>query len=271
MTPLKIGAALTLDRLSDHRDWLFEADRDLEVQDFAYTGAFANGWRETVDRARAALDGFKGRVGIHGPFWGLDIANPDPGMAKLTAPRFTEAVEAAAAMDAQWMVVHSPFDNWSTFNQHAYGDPIAKAAEDLRVCLGPALALAEAHGVTLVMENIKDVTPVIRRQLVEHVASPALKLSIDTGHAHIAARASGAPPVDVFVKDAGALLRHVHLQDGDGWADRHWVIGEGDIGWAEVFRALAETAPDAHLVLELRRHAEVPAGFAWLRDRGLAV
>lgn len=272
MLPLKIGAALSIDTVAAHRDWLFADNRDLELQDFISADTYRNGWQDTVDRARAAVDGFDGRLGIHGPFHGLDIANPDAEMAAVIGARYTQAVEAAAALGASQMVIHSPFDNWHQFNRHTgYGDPVAGAADNVRKVLGPALTLAEAHGVTLVVENTRDITPDVRRLMVEAIGSPALALSIDTGHAQIAGRASGAPPVDMFVRDAGALLRHVHLQDCDGFADRHWAPGEGRIEWHEVFRALADCESAPHLVLELRRHADIPKGFAWLRDRGLAV
>lgn len=274
MHALKIGAALTIETVAAHRDWLFADSRDLELQDFIFADAYRGGWRDTVDRARAAIDGFDGRLGIHGPFQGLDIANPDAGMADAIGARYAQAVEAAAALGATQMVIHSPFDNWHQFNRHTgFGGTglLDRVAEDARTVLGPALKLGETHGVTLVVENIKDITPDIRRVLVERIGSPALALSIDTGHAQIACRASGAPPVDMFVRDAGALLRHVHLQDCDGFADRHWAPGEGRIEWHEVFRALAACESAPHLVLELRRHADIPKGFAWLRDQGLAV
>jgi sugar phosphate isomerase/epimerase len=136
--------------------------------------------------------------------------------------------------------------------------------------LGPVVQRAEAVGVTLVIENIEDVDPATRRALVESFASPAIALSIDTGHAQLARRMSGAPPVDYFVRDAGALLAHVHLQDVDGHADRHWAPGEGEIEWTAVFRALADCPSAPHLVLELARKADIPKGFAWLQGLGLA-
>ncbi len=271
MTPLKIGAALKIDELASHRDWLFDANRDLELQDFIFADVYREGWQATVDRALAATQGFGGRLGIHGPFIGLDIAAGDPDAAEAIGRRYAEAADAAVALGAGYMVVHSPFDNWHEFNRHNFGDVVAKVAEDVRRVLGPALARAEAGGLTLVVENIKDITPAIRREMVDHIGSPALALSIDTGHAAIAERASSAPPVDVFVRDAGAQLRHVHLQDTDGYADRHWAPGEGCIPWPEVFRALADAEHAPHLVLELRRHTDIPAGFAHLRDLGLAV
>jgi len=136
--------------------------------------------------------------------------------------------------------------------------------------LHPVVKRAQETGITLVIENIEDVDPATRRALVDSFDSPAIALSIDTGHAQLARRAAGAPPVDYFVRDAGAQLAHVHLQDVDGHADRHWAPGEGEIAWAAVFRALADCPGAPHLVLELRDKRDIPKGFAHLRDLGLA-
>jgi sugar phosphate isomerase/epimerase len=122
-----------------------------------------------------------------------------------------------------------------------------------------------------VIENIQDARPETRRTMVDSFGSSAIALSIDTGHAQLARRMSGAPPVADFVADAGAQLAHVHLQDVDGHADRHWAPGDGEIEWAGVFRALAACEGTSHLVLELRDKSTIPAGFAYLENLGLAV
>ena len=271
MTPLKIGAALCIEAIPTHRDWLYDADRDLEIQDFIFYDTYRNGWKDTVDRARAATDGFRGRLGIHGPFIGLAIDNPDPDVREITAQRYVSAVEAAAALGARQMVIHSPFDLW-THHHKLTGDGrqhgIFEAAHTL---LRPALELAEAHGVLLVVENCRDVVPSDRRDMIEASGSLALAVSIDTGHAHLARDTYGAPPGDFFVRDAGDLLKHVHLQDLDGYADRHWAPGEGRVPWIELFRALGELDSAPHLVLELRRHDDIPKGFAHLQSLGIAV
>ncbi|MGV6847321.1 MAG: sugar phosphate isomerase/epimerase family protein, partial [Marinibacterium sp.] len=82
--------------------------------------------------------------------------------------------------------------------------------------------------------------------------------------------ATGAPPVDYFVRAAGDRLAHVHLQDADGFADRHWPIGDGAVNWPAVFRALADHAPDARLILELRDPTGIPKSMAHLSRLGLA-
>ncbi|MEL6168096.1 MAG: TIM barrel protein [Pseudomonadota bacterium] len=275
MPPLKIGAALMIDAIATHRDWLFSENRDLEIQDFFRAEVYREGWQATVDRAKAEIDGFKGRLGIHGPFMGLDIACSDPDTAEVIAKRYADAVEAAAALGATQMVIHSPFNNWHEYNRFNFIQPgfdsvVEKVASDVRNVMGQALKLGEEHGVQMVLENIQDITPQIRREMVEIIGSPALALSIDTGHAQIAQRASDAPPVDVYVRDAGNLLKHVHLQDTDGYADRHWAPGEGHIEWIEVFRALATLESTPHLVLELKRHEDIPAGFNYLHGIGAA-
>lgn len=82
---------------------------------------------------------------------------------------------------------------------------------------------------------------------------------------------SGAPPVDYFIRDARDQLQHVQLQDLDGHADRHWAPGEGEIHWAEVFRALGDCTSAPHLVLELRRKSDIPTGYKFLHSLGLVV
>ena len=225
---------------------------------------------DLIAAARTALEGHRGRVGIHGPFEGLDIDNKDPELRPLITARFLSALEAAEAIGARQMVMHSPYTLWYQNNLHSWaGYPETKLAR-IHDVLGPVVTRAEETGITLVMENIQDVDPATRRAMVDSFDSDAIALSIDTGHAQLARRMSGAPPVDYFVRDAGDQLRHVHLQDVDGHADRHWAPGEGEIEWAAVFRALSDCGSAPHLVLELRDKADIPKGFGYLSGLGLA-
>ena len=270
MLPLKIGACLRAEEIAEHRDWLFDDARDIEIQDFVPHAALTTEMEDRIAAAKAALDGHSGRVGIHGPFEGLDIDNKDPDLRPLITARFLKAVEAADRIGARQMVMHSPYTLWYQNNIHATADYAQEKLARIHQTLGPVVKAGETHGVDLVIENIQDVDPATRRLMVESFNSDAIKLSIDTGHAHLARCMSGAPPVDFFVRDAAAQLAHVHLQDLDGHADRHWAPGEGHIEWHAVFRALADCPSEPHLVLELRDKGDIPAGFAYLKERGLA-
>ena len=61
----------------------------------------------------------------------------------------------------------------------------------------------------------------------------------------------------------------MHLQDADGYADRHWQIGRGSIRWHEVFKALGELEARPRLILELRDKAGILPSMEWLEREGL--
>lgn len=269
MTPLKIGACLAPHEIAEHRGWLFDAERDLELQGFSRFADLTTEFEDRISAARAALDGFKGRLGMHGPYEGLDMDNKDPEVQPIVTARFLKALEAADRLGARQMVLLSPYARWYAWNRLNKPGYAEEKLGRIHKIMDPVVKAAEKAGITLVIENIFDVDPAMRREMVDSFDSDAIALSIDTGHAHLARRMSGAPPVDYFVRDAGDQLKHVHLQDLDGHADRHWAPGEGEIHWPEVFRALSECKSAPHLVLELRRKSDIPAGFAYLKSLGL--
>lgn len=267
-----IGAAMAVGDLACYRDWLIEKDRDLELQDFASPELLISGdWQSLVDEARHQLDGWSGRLGIHGPFWGLTLSNPDPEIRGVIRKRMLSGLDVCAALGASHMVVHSPYTTWDNHNIDNYPDARARVIEAAHDCLAKPVRRAGNQGVTLVIENIEDIDPRDRLNLADSFGSEAVKLSIDTGHAHYAHGSTGAPPVDYYVRAAGERLAHVHLQDADGYADRHWAIGQGTIRWHAVFAALAELRSAPRLVLELRDKAGIPASMAYLEREGLGV
>ena len=271
MTPLKIGACLKTSEIATHRDWLFDDARDIELQDFMSHAALGVELEDRIAAAKSALKGHTGRVGIHGPYEGVDVDNKDAELRPIITARFLKALEAADRIGARQMVMHSPFTAWYQNNVFSFPGYVEKKLARIHDVLGAVVKSAEDKGITLVIENIQDVRPETRRAMVDSFGSNAIALSIDTGHAQLARRMSNAPPVADFVMDAGDQLAHVHLQDVDGHADRHWAPGEGEIEWTAVFRALCECQSAPHLVLELRDTAAIPKGFAYLNRLGLAI
>lgn len=277
MLPLPIGAALTVADLPAHRRWLIDGQRDLELQDFFETSLLLGDWQARVSEARRQLDGFAGRLGIHGPYFHVPITCNDPEIMPIVTRRFQTGLDAAIALGATQMVVHAPFTIWDHLNfcDHPGTDATPSLRDSLiAAChdvMRPVVARAEDHGVTLVLENCDEIDPQDAHDLATSFGSAAVRLSVDTGHAYNSHMAHGAPPVAAFVTHAGGLLEHVHLQDTDGRVDRHWPPGKGGIDWPPVFEALAALPQRPHLVLELRHHTDLPQGFAHLKALGLAV
>lgn len=270
MTLPLIGAALGAAHLDRWLPWILEKQRDLELQNFITAETLEGDWRPEAERVRGLLAGYTGRLGIHGPFWGLSLASPDRDIRALVQRRMMQGLDVCEAINATQMVIHSPFNIWGSQNNamrygvmdHIYGN--------VHATMDAVVKRAEDQGVTLVLENIEDLVPAERRALVDSFASEAFKLSIDTGHAQYMHSSHNAPPVDYFVRDAGRQLDHVHLQDTDGYSDRHWALGEGKIAWEEVFRSLALIDAKPKLVLEMANPDHgIPASMKYLVERGL--
>lgn len=273
MTDLPLlGAALPTSELEHFQDFILSQDRDLELQDFFDAELLNGDWKQVADRAKALLSGYKGRLGIHGPFWGLNIASPDPDLRVVIARKFLQGLEVCEYLGATQMVIHSPYTAWDFNNLDNFSHRSAYdfVVENCHRTMSEVVRRAEDIGTTLVIENIEDKDPDIRRILADSFNSAAVAVSIDTGHAHYAHGTNGAPPVDFYVRRAGDRLQHVHLQDADGYADRHWAIGEGTIRWAAVFRALGEFSSNPRLILELRDKSGILPSVEWLNRLGLA-
>jgi sugar phosphate isomerase/epimerase len=264
-----LGAAVRIETLERLRNWIFDRERDVEIQDFADVGALDGDWRPLAERYARLLDGHRGRVGIHGPFWGLDIANRDPEIGAIVARRYMQGLDACAAVGATLMVIHSPFTTWDYNNLDAYPRGREELLARVRRNIGAVIDRAADQGIILAVENIEDKNPADRVWLARELGG-AVRVSLDTGHAQYAHGSTGAPPVDHYVQAAGEMLAHVHVQDADGYGDRHWAPGEGTIRWPAVFRALARIETRPRLILELADHGQIVAGAEHLAGLGVA-
>ncbi|WP_022702662.1 sugar phosphate isomerase/epimerase family protein [Pseudorhodobacter ferrugineus] len=265
-----LGAALTLDMLALQRDWMLSAPRDLEIQSFCLPHALNGDLAPLIARAKQLIDGLTGRIGLHGPYVGFSLDTPDPDVALIAQARMLKALEVCEALGATQMVIHSPVTMWDHGNQQVSPYDAMSQIERVRYTLGPVLKRAEDTGVGLVLENIEDVDPLARCRMVDALKSPALTVSLDTGHAQYAHVMAGAPPVDAYVMAAGKRLSHVHLQDSDGFADRHWHPGDGPLNWLAIFAALRALPQMPRLILEVNDLRNVTRGAVNLAALGLA-
>ncbi|NTU82094.1 MAG: sugar phosphate isomerase/epimerase [Chloroflexales bacterium] len=227
-----IGAALMVADLATHAEWLVGGQRDIEIQDPFIPDVLDGDWRAVAREARRLLAGHSGRLGIHGPFYSLNLAPFDPKVRAITIERLRQGLDFAGELGATHMVVHSPFMSFG-HPAHTY-TPASRRQYDIEAAhavIEPLLPQAESLGCTIVIENIADGGPAPVLDLVRSFGTPLVRASLDTGHATIMQQV-GAPTPDQWVREAGDLLAHVHLQDSDGLLDRHWAPGDGAISSA---------------------------------------
>jgi sugar phosphate isomerase/epimerase len=266
-----LGAALMMRSLPEFIDWLQEGQRDLEIQDVSMPDGLDGDLQALARECRSMLDGYPGRMGIHGPFYSLDIMAIDSKIRQATTGRLLEGVDFAQAIGATHMVIHSPY---RTFGHHfaswSAADYEAEALQAIHATLEPVLAQASQAGCVLVMECIADLNPYPLINCVKSFESDFLQVSVDVGHAYMAQVYGGASP-DQWIRDAGLRLGHIHLQDTDGILDRHWATGDGNLNWRAIFEAIAYTGAAPRLLLEMRDEEDIWKSVEYLQQKGWAI
>ena len=249
--PAVVGASLNAERLKQFHDFIMSRQRPIELQDPANPGLLDRGWTAAAREINALLDGHAGIRGIHGPFIDLPVGASDLRIRGVVIDRLKDGLEFGAEIGATHMVIHSPTRYLGT---NPYEPPrsvlgLTDEFGSVRATVEAILPRAQELGCTIVIENLYDRNPYRLLAMVESFESEYVRLSLDTGHAFIASRLGGASP-DHWVRLAGPLLHHLHLQDTDGDADRHWPPGIGQMNWYALFKAINELDHQPRLIIE---------------------
>jgi len=267
-----VGAAMPSDKLEKYSEWIIENQRDLEIQDFISPFLLdSDDVDSTIDTIKSMLDGYTGRMGIHAPFINIPMGAWDPKIRAVTQERFKQALDICAKLGATHMVVHSPLQFLGS--PESITTPMmgsrATLFDLIHETMDEIVKQAESIGCMLVIENIFDKLPLLLTDLVKSFDSDCVRQSLDVGHAYIN-YVEGAPPPDYYVREAGKLLGHVHLQDTDGYSDRHWTIGDGRVDWKILFDEITKQDANPRLILELRDNDDIPRAVQWLQAHNLA-
>lgn len=112
--------------------------------------------------------------------------------------------------------------------------------------LPPIVEMAESYGLTLAFENYK--APFDRvsvfKELIARV--PGLKLHLDFGHTNF-----GKDGHEIFCKELGEHLVHVHFSDNRSRNDDHMPLGVGTVDWQQAVDSLKAISYDSTITLEI--------------------
>lgn len=112
--------------------------------------------------------------------------------------------------------------------------------------LPPIIEMATSHGLALMLENYK--TPFDRvsvfKELIARV--PGLKLHLDFGHTNF-----GKDGHEMFCKEFGEHLVHVHFSDNRSRNDDHLPLGVGSVNWQLAVDSLKAISYDSTITLEI--------------------
>jgi protein FrlC len=155
-----------------------------------------------------------------------------------------DSVETAAALGAP---VVSVCPGHSLYGQ-SREDAFSLLAESLwAIC-----EFAARHKVLIAVEPADvyetDLLPTCTAalELVEEIGCENLGVLLDNGHAQVVGESAAEA-----VRNLGAKLFHIHLDDNLGERDQHLVPGEGSFDFSSLLKALQEESYEGYLGVEL--------------------
>jgi sugar phosphate isomerase/epimerase len=112
--------------------------------------------------------------------------------------------------------------------------------------LPPIVEMAASYGLTMILENYKapfDRVSTFKRLLTK---APGLKLHLDFGHTNF-----GIDNHEIFCRELGEHIAHVHFSDNRSRFDDHIPLGIGTVNWQNAVNALKAIGYDSTITLEI--------------------
>jgi sugar phosphate isomerase/epimerase len=205
--------------------------RQVQAADIAYIKALAE---------RCGVE-----YSMHGPCWDINPASENAGHREDVVAHYLQGIRLAAAIGASTMVVHS---GWKSDAKLSARDALKYSIDTIARCAPEA----ERLGITLGVENVGYGAVNMFSSIedwvgiAEGIASPAVGLTLDVGHAVL----EGFEPA-AAVLAAGSRLKHVHLHSNMGKADDHLRLDRGNVDFGPVMQALRQIGFAGHASIEI--------------------
>lgn len=188
-----------------------------------------------------ALERDRSRDTLHGVFFDIKPNSRDSVIRQRSRALMRQSLAIANRLGVRGVVFHS--DVFGGIRLSTPPGAWLDAAEALfrQLC-------AENPGLDLWLENTVEQEPDQLVALAQRMADvPNFGLALDYAHASLSATDGAA-----WLRQMGPYVRHVHLNDNDLYADRHWPVGKGSIDYPR-FAALAEEhIPGVPMLMEVR-------------------
>lgn len=231
--------SLWTDSFNPMQSFARENHYNFEIQIFGAPRVLDTNWQEILTDYQQKLQGFTGKISIHGPFEDLKLHSVDRQIRELTKRRYFQALDIAKELKASLVLFHGNFYSLSRDeSDKRWG--FQRNVEFLSEIL-------DKYNFTILLENTLEKAPQIFRTFLDKINSPRLKICIDTGHLNVWADA----PIEEWITVLGDDIRYMHVHDNKGDFDSHSVPGEGNINWRKFSDSIVKHKIEPEIVLEV--------------------
>ena len=200
---------------------------------------------------------------VHGVFGPTrDPSSPDEAMRRSTIETYRAEGELALQLGGSMIIVHPAAVMPKPITSAK--DPEGPRAAALRRSLQQLADLADAQGVTYLVENVPHDyhfgwDPARLAEMIRQLNHQGVRMCFDVGHAHMTGDAAAA------LEACRDVVSYLHINDNDGRSDSHLVPGRGTIDWDRLTEPIARLPADTPAMLEL---FESEANLAQLIESG---
>lgn len=170
----------------------------------------------------------------HLPHHGLHLSCPDPRVMAYSREVIMEGMEIGTILGCKVAILYSGFSN------HVRPAHVPEWKERLIGSLRDLVAIAEDEEIVLAIENAYEPDATVLREVVDEIASPWLRISVDLGRAACFSRMAPEEWIHGFKERIISLSCH----DNEGMEDDHMACGLGVVGYDQVYLALQEAGID---------------------------
>ena len=177
---------------------------------------------------------------LHAPFFDLMPGALDRQIRTASRDKLRRAFELLPIFQPRSIVCHLGYEEYKhRFKQQEWFSHARETFAEL-------LAMAEAHSVTLMLENTYETSPEQLQAMLAALGSPHARFCFDLGHSLAFAKTSWREWFPAMAPWLGQL----HIHDNHGDRDEHLAPGQGNFDFASFFDFLAAERLDPIITLE---------------------
>ncbi|NMC75848.1 MAG: sugar phosphate isomerase/epimerase [Candidatus Methanofastidiosa archaeon] len=217
---------------------------------------------ETLPAIKEILASYKLNYTVHSPFSDINISSLNKSIRRESIHQVKYSIFA----------VHEIGGKILTFHPGRHSAATSKSNEGTKKILFESLKeisdFNKNYGVTIALENMPDTfitTMKVSKEVLEVLEEKRLsgiKHTMDVGHLE-----TNNVDIGEYIHDLREYLVHIHLHDNFGEFDNHLPIGEGNINFSKIFRALDDIKYKGRIILEMTRTEDILKSRAFLNEK----
>lgn len=207
---------------------------------------------DSLSKVKDLLTSYSFEYTVHSPFSDINISSLNKSIRKESIRQVKYSIFAINQIGGKVL----------TFHPGRHSAATSKSKENTKKILFDSLKeisdYNKDYGVTIALENMPDTfitTMKVSQEVLEVLENKQLseiKHTMDVGHLE-----TNNVDIGEYIHDLRKFLIHIHLHDNFGEFDNHLPLGEGNINFPKIFKALKDINYTGRIILEMTKTEDI--------------